>query len=112
MSNLIGAWKFSSDGSFNSSTTMFGGMSSWGNWEIISPGKIKITYTRTTEGIIPDESIKINQCCIVNDCSLFIDSHLTVVKSNNGKPKFRPYLQRLQNLAEITRVPMGGSKHF
>ena len=61
---------------------------------------------------LPNESIKINECCIVNDCSLFIDSHLNVVKSNNGKPKFRSYLQRLQNLAEITRVPMGGSKHF
>jgi hypothetical protein len=27
------AWKFSSDGTINSSTTLFGGMSSWGNWE-------------------------------------------------------------------------------
>jgi len=52
---------------------------------------------------LPTEPIKINDCCIVNDCLLFIDSHLAVVKSNNGKPKFRPYLQRLQNLAEITR---------
>ncbi|MDB4107031.1 hypothetical protein N9595_00990 [Bacteroidia bacterium] len=52
---------------------------------------------------LPNESIKINECCIVNDCSLFIDSHLTVVKANNGKDKFKPYLQRLQNLAEITR---------
>jgi hypothetical protein len=63
MSNLISAWKFSSDGSFNSSTTMFGGMSSWGNWEIISPGKIKITYTRTTEGIIPENQTLIMQSC-------------------------------------------------
>jgi hypothetical protein len=30
-SNPRGAWKFSSDGTFNSSTTMFGGMSAWGN---------------------------------------------------------------------------------
>jgi hypothetical protein len=64
MSNLISAWKFSSDVSFNSSTTMFGGMSSWGNWEIISPGKIKITYnTRTTERIIPDNQTLIMQSC-------------------------------------------------
>jgi hypothetical protein len=64
MSNLISAWKFSSDVSFNSSTTMFGGMSSWGNWEIISPGKIKRTYnTRTTERIIPDNQTLIMQSC-------------------------------------------------
>lgn len=52
---------------------------------------------------LPTEPIKINECCIVNDCLLFIDSHLTVVKANNGKEKFRPYLQRLQDLAEIIR---------
>jgi len=52
---------------------------------------------------LPKGSITIYGCCVVNDCSLFIDSHLTVVKANNGKPKFRPYLQRLQNLAEITQ---------
>ena len=48
-SNPTGAWKFSSDGTFNSSTTMFGGMSTWGNWTVINPGQIKISYTRTTE---------------------------------------------------------------
>jgi len=52
---------------------------------------------------LPTEPIKINECCIVNDCLLFIDSHLAVVKSNNGKEKFRPYIQRLQDLAEIIR---------
>ncbi len=62
-SNPTGAWKFSSDGSFNSSTTMFGGMSTWGNWQVISPGKIKISYTRTTEGIIPDDQILTMSSC-------------------------------------------------
>jgi len=52
---------------------------------------------------LPTEPITIKECCIVNDCLLFIDSHLAVVKSNNGKEKFRPYIQRLQNLAEIIR---------
>jgi hypothetical protein len=62
-SNPTGAWKFSSDGTFNSSTTMFGGMSTWGNWEAISPGKIKITYTRTSEGIIPDgQTLTLSSC--------------------------------------------------
>ncbi len=62
-SNPTGAWKFSSDGTFNSSTTMFGGMSTWGNWQVISPGKIQISYTRTSEGIIPDNQILTMSSC-------------------------------------------------
>lgn len=62
-SNPTGAWKFSSDGTFNSSTTMFGGMSTWGNWEVISPGKIKISYKRTSEGTIPDNQILTMSSC-------------------------------------------------
>ena len=58
-----GAWKFSSDGTFNSSTTVFGGMSTWGNWTVISPGKINISYTRTTEGIIPDDQVLTMSSC-------------------------------------------------
>ncbi len=52
-----GAWKFSADGTFNSSTTYFGGMSTWGNWQKISPNKIKISYTKTSEGILPDDQV-------------------------------------------------------
>jgi hypothetical protein len=52
-----GAWKFSSDGTFNSSTTMFGGMSSWGNWEHLGDGKIQITYTRGTENYLPEPQV-------------------------------------------------------
>lgn len=72
----LGAWKFSSDGTFNSSTTTFGGMSTWGNWRIVSPGKIKITYTRTTEGIIPNSQI-IN----LSNCNNLIVGSTTYVKN-------------------------------
>jgi hypothetical protein len=58
-----GAWKFSSDGTFNSSTTMFGGMSTWGNWVVTSPGKVKVSYTRTTEGSIPVDQILTMSSC-------------------------------------------------
>ena len=58
-----GAWKFSSDGTFNSSTTMFGGMSSWGNWKVISPGKINVSYTRSSEGIIPNDQVLTMSSC-------------------------------------------------
>ena len=62
-STTISAWKFSSDGTFNSSTTMFEGMSTWGNWEVISPGKIKISYTKTSQGTIPDNQILTMSSC-------------------------------------------------
>jgi hypothetical protein len=62
-SNPTGAWKFSDDGTFNSSTTMFGGMSTWGNWEVVSPGEIRISYTKTTEGTIPDNQILLLSSC-------------------------------------------------
>lgn len=63
-SKPTGAWKFLKNGSFNSSTTLFGGMSTWGNWEVIGLGKIKISYTRTTEGVIPEDQI-----LILTDCN-------------------------------------------
>jgi len=62
-SSPTGAWKFSSDGTFNSSTVFFGGMSNWGNWTVIEPGKILVSYTRTTEGIIPNDQILILEQC-------------------------------------------------
>lgn len=61
--NPTGAWKFSSDGTFNSSSTMFGGMSAWGNWQVVSPGRVKISYTRTSEGIIPDDQTLTMSSC-------------------------------------------------
>ena len=62
-SSPTGAWKFSSDGTFNSSTTAFGGMSTWGNWSVTSPGEVKVSYTRTTEGIIPNDQILTMSSC-------------------------------------------------
>ena len=61
--NPISAFKFSSDGTFNSSTTMFGGMSTWGNWTVSSPGNIKLSYTKTSEGIIPADQILTMSSC-------------------------------------------------
>lgn len=59
----IGAWKFSKDGTFSSSTKIFGGMSSWGNWNVLSPGQIEIIYTRTTEEYLPGGQIlKMSSC--------------------------------------------------
>lgn len=57
------AWKFSSDGTFNYSTTAFGGMSAWGNWTDLGSGQIEIQYTRSTEsGVPPDQVIRLTDC--------------------------------------------------
>ena len=62
-SNPFAAWKFNSDGTFNYSTTTFGGMSAWGNWEVSEPGIIKVSYTRTTLGVSPSlQTLKMNSC--------------------------------------------------
>ncbi len=57
----MSAFKFSDDGTFNSSTSMFGGMSRWGNWERQGKDKIMLTTTKifTNSGNykIPDPKI-------------------------------------------------------
>lgn len=62
--NPVSAWKFISDGTFNFSTKMFGGMTAWGNWIIENTGSIRVTYTRSTEGSIPS-----NQTLQLLDCN-------------------------------------------
>jgi len=52
---------------------------------------------------LTNQPVKLKDNSTVSNQMLFIESHMAVVKSNNGKEKFRPYLQRLQNLAEIAR---------
>ncbi len=42
--------------------------------------------------------VKLNQCITITNIPLFIQSHITTVKANNGKQTFLPYLNRLQEL--------------
>ena len=44
MNDPIGAWKFSSDGSFNYSTTMFGGSTRRGTWKDLGNGQVELIY--------------------------------------------------------------------
>ena len=44
--DVVSSFKFSSDGTFNSSTIMFGGMSRWGTWEEIDNNTFRLTTTR------------------------------------------------------------------
>lgn len=49
----------------------------------------------------PTQPIKLNQCSMITDYSLFIESHFARVKANNGKRTFLPYLNRLQELKQV-----------
>jgi len=50
---------------------------------------------------LPTQPVKLNECSIITNCSLFIESHLATVKANNGKETFLPYLNRLQEFKQI-----------
>lgn len=50
---------------------------------------------------LPTQPVKLNKCSTIKDCSLFIESHITTVKANNGKRNFLPYLNRLKDLKQI-----------
>ena len=44
-------------------TTLFGGMSAWGNWQDIGDQQIKIIYTRTSTGdVLPENVISMPSC--------------------------------------------------
>jgi hypothetical protein len=74
-SNVKAAWKFSADGTFNVSNTMFGGMSSWGNWEIVAPNKIQIVYTKSSSGTLPN-----NTTINLSDCNKLTVGATTYIK--------------------------------
>ena len=53
---------------------------------------------------LPTQPVKLNGCSTITDCSLFIESHLAIVKANNGKRTFLPYLNRLQELKQVLTI--------
>ncbi len=59
--------------------------------------------TYFAEITLPIQPIKLNTCSTITDVSLFIDSHLAIVKANNGNYSFLPYLNRLQELKEVCK---------
>jgi hypothetical protein len=50
---------------------------------------------------LPTQPVKLNKCSTIRDCSLFIESHFTTVKGNNGNRTFLPYLNRLKTLKQL-----------
>lgn len=50
---------------------------------------------------LPCVPVLLNEWSTITNIPLFIDSHLSTVKANNGKAAFLPYLHRLQELKAI-----------
>tara|TARA_R110000851_G_scaffold315319_1_gene477738 strand:- start:2669 stop:4072 length:1404 start_codon:yes stop_codon:yes gene_type:complete len=50
---------------------------------------------------LPSQRIKLHEGITITDCSLYIESHFTTVKGNNGNRTFLPYLNRLQELKQV-----------
>ena len=62
-SSPIMAWKFAIDGTFSYSTSMFGGMSTWGTWRDIGGDQIELIYTKTTKGdLLPKKTLTMPDC--------------------------------------------------
>jgi len=49
---------------------------------------------------LPVEAVKLNDHSTITNLPLFIQSHLTIIKANNGKRTFEPYLTRLKQLRD------------
>jgi len=50
---------------------------------------------------LPTQPVKLNQCSTVTNISLFIESHFTTVKANNGNSTYLPYLKRLREFKQV-----------
>lgn len=53
------------------------------------------------ESRIPDIQVRFNQCSTISNVSLFVKSHLAVIRANNGSRFSKPYLERLQHLKQV-----------
>ena len=50
---------------------------------------------------LPKIPIKLNEATTILDCRRFVENHLGNVKANEGKIRFKPYLNRLQTLKNV-----------
>lgn len=53
---------------------------------------------------LPQESFKLDQCTTILDVPKFVTSHMTLIKANQGKDLFLPYLSRLQELKNVLKI--------
>jgi hypothetical protein len=53
---------------------------------------------------LPTEPIKLDGCSMITNVTLFIESHLSIVKGQNGNLRYAPYLDRLNELKAVLTV--------
>jgi len=53
---------------------------------------------------LPGQPIQINQCSTINNVKDFIDSHIEIIKHNNGNTTFTAYYHRLVELKEVLKT--------
>ena len=56
------------------------------------------TYFAAVE--LPAQPVKLNKYSIITNIPLFIESHLSIVKAQNGRTLYLPYLNRLQEFKQ------------
>lgn len=53
---------------------------------------------------LPSEPIRLDSCSQITNIPLFIESHLSIVKAQNGNKRFTPYLDRLKFVTEYLKT--------
>ena len=82
-------------------------LSNKSNWNINEPKEvwniddIELFYTTI---ILPTQPIELDCCSTIIDMTKFVDSHLSIVKAQNGNPRYKPYLDRLLQLKSILTI--------
>jgi hypothetical protein len=65
-----------------------------------SPWDIETLEKFFKENTLPPPPIKLNVVCHITNVRAFIDSHIDILKENEGKETYLPYLQRLYQLKD------------
>ena len=55
---------------------------------------------------LPSEPIRLDSCSTITNIPLFIESHLSIVKAQNGNLRYKPYMDRLIELKAILKSNM------
>ena len=50
---------------------------------------------------LPSEPVRLDSCSLITDVSLFVETHISIVKAHNGIDRYMPYYERLKLLKSI-----------
>lgn len=50
---------------------------------------------------LPAGRVRLDQCNMITDLSLFLNSHLSIAKAQNGNSRYLPYLERMRQLKQF-----------